>query len=118
MLTTILGYILGGLGLGSLIIFFVSRHDTKKGLEKATKENTEDIKKIYDVMEIIKDMAMASLYDRTKYWAECYIKRGYITSDEYDDWVKYLYKPYKAGEGDGTIDRLKMEVDRLRFETK
>lgn len=33
MLLNILSIIIGGLGIGGLITFFVSRHDTKKGLE-------------------------------------------------------------------------------------
>lgn len=33
MLLNILSLIIGGLGIGGLITFFVSRHDTKKGLE-------------------------------------------------------------------------------------
>lgn len=33
MLLNILSIIIGGLGIGSLITFFVTRHDTKKGLE-------------------------------------------------------------------------------------
>ena len=33
MLLNILSLIIGGLGIGGLITFFVSRHDTKKGLQ-------------------------------------------------------------------------------------
>ena len=33
MLLNIISIIIGGLGIGSLITFFVQRHDTKKGLE-------------------------------------------------------------------------------------
>lgn len=33
MLLNILSLIIGGLGIGGLITFFVTRHDTKKGLE-------------------------------------------------------------------------------------
>lgn len=33
MLLNIISVIIGGLGIGSLITFFVQRHDTKKGLE-------------------------------------------------------------------------------------
>ena len=36
------GYIIGGLGLGSLIIFFVQRHDTKKGLDRQLKKLEKD----------------------------------------------------------------------------
>lgn len=42
-----------------------------------------------------------------------YIKRGYITHDEYEDLQKYLYKPYLEMGGDGTASRLMQEVDKL-----
>ena len=34
---SIAGYIIGGIGIGSLIIFFIQRHDQKKGLEAKLK---------------------------------------------------------------------------------
>ena len=37
MLLNILSLIIGGLGIGGLITFFVTRHDTKKGLENCEK---------------------------------------------------------------------------------
>lgn len=42
-----------------------------------------------------------------------YIKRGYITRDEYADLKKYLYEPYREMGGDGTCERLMQEVDKL-----
>ena len=35
----IIGIVITSLGLGSLVTFFVTRHDNKKGLEKLTKQN-------------------------------------------------------------------------------
>lgn len=113
MIWNILGIVLGGLGIGSLITFFVKRHDDKKGIEKLTQENAEEIKKINGTMDILKDMCLGSLYDRTKYLGEVYIRRGNITLNEYNDWCKYLFEPYHRGGGDGTIDKIKAEVDEL-----
>lgn len=42
-----------------------------------------------------------------------YIARGHITRQEYADFNKYLYEPYIAKGGDGTAERLKMELDKL-----
>ena len=42
-----------------------------------------------------------------------YIKRGSITDDEYNDLVKYLYKPHVALGGDGTAEKLMDEVKKL-----
>lgn len=42
-----------------------------------------------------------------------YIQRGYITKDEYEDLIKYLYKPYKNLDGDGTAEKMIDEVKKL-----
>ena len=42
-----------------------------------------------------------------------YISRGYITRQEYADFNKYLYEPYRARGGNGTAERLKKELDNL-----
>lgn len=45
--------------------------------------------------------------------AERYIKRGSITRDEYEDLYKYLYQPYKDMGGNGSVERIMREVDKL-----
>lgn len=35
-------------------------------------------------------------HDRICYLGECYIQRGYITKDEYENLHDYLYLPYKS----------------------
>ena len=42
-----------------------------------------------------------------------YIERGYITKDEYDDYIKYLYAPYAAFGGNGLAERIVAEVREL-----
>lgn len=42
-----------------------------------------------------------------------YIQRGNVTSSEYEDLRKYLYEPYKAMGGNGSVDRLMRAVDAL-----
>jgi len=101
---------------GALIKFLIERKDDKEMVKRSTEENTEEIRNINGEMVLIKAMCMGSLYDRTKYLGETYIKRGSISSAEYSDWVKYLYEPYHNAGGDGTIDKIKAEVDKLPLE--
>lgn len=42
-----------------------------------------------------------------------YIERGYVTKDEYEDLIKYLYKPYKELGGNGTVEKIMDSVNRL-----
>lgn len=51
-------------------------------------------------------MIMGLAHDRIMYLACRYIKRGYITKDEYEDLVKYLYEPYLELDGDGSAEHI------------
>ena len=48
--------------------------------------------------------------------AEKYIKRGYITTDEFNELNHYLYEPYKNMGGNGTVEKLMDEVRKLPCE--
>lgn len=52
-------------------------------------------------------------HDRICTLGEEYLKRGYITKDEYENLNDYLYKPYKALGGNGTAEKVMKEVDDL-----
>lgn len=52
-------------------------------------------------------------HDRICYLGECYIKRGCITRDEYENLVDYLYLPYKKLGGNGTAEKVVNEVKQL-----
>lgn len=41
------------------------------------------------------------------------LARGYVTVDEYDNLVNYLYKPYKMLGGNGTAERMIDAVKQL-----
>lgn len=47
-----------------------------------------------------------------------YIHRGWISNDEYDDFLNYLYIPYQKTGGNGLAERVKNEVDKLPFRDK
>lgn len=42
-----------------------------------------------------------------------YLKRGWITQDEYENLHDYLYVPYKKMGGNGSAERIMKEVDKL-----
>lgn len=42
-----------------------------------------------------------------------YIERGYVTKDEYEDLVHYLFDPYVELGGNGTAERIMNEVKKL-----
>ena len=52
-------------------------------------------------------------HDRVMYLGMEYIKRGYITSDEYENLYVYLYKPYEDMGGNGSAKRIMEEVKKL-----
>ena len=58
------------------------------------------------------------LGDVYKRQGECYIQRGYITKDEYENLHDYLYLPYKKLGGNGTAEKIMKEVDRLSLKDK
>lgn len=52
-------------------------------------------------------------HDRIVHLCMTYLDRGYILKDEYDDLVKYLYKPYSAFGGNGLAEKVFAEVQEL-----
>lgn len=58
-------------------------------------------------------MLLGLAYERIMTLSMTYINRGFITRDEYEDLVKYLYKPYKELGGNGSAERIMREVEAL-----
>lgn len=52
-------------------------------------------------------------HDRICYLGEEYIKRGYISRDEFENLHDYLFAPYEALGGNGTAKRIMEEVKKL-----
>lgn len=52
-------------------------------------------------------------HDRIMFLGTSYIKRGYITADEYENLYVYLYKPYGEMGGNGSAARIMEEVKKL-----
>lgn len=58
-------------------------------------------------------MLVGLAHDRIITLGMDYISRGYITHDEYENLYKYLYQPYKELGGNGSAERIIMEVNKL-----
>lgn len=52
-------------------------------------------------------------YDKIVTLGMTYVDRGHITRDEYEEFVTYLYQPYKECGGNGTAERVMAEVAKL-----
>ena len=58
-------------------------------------------------------LLMGLAHDRIMYLGGKYISRGWISQDEYENLHKYLYTPYKQLGGNGVVERLLGEIDKL-----
>lgn len=52
-------------------------------------------------------------HDRIVFLGMSYIDRGWLTKDEYEDFLKYLYIPYTAVGGNGLAERVMAGVKEL-----
>ena len=71
------------------------------------------IQRIFDRKSNQSKMILGLGHDKIIYLCKEYIKRGWLTVDEFDNLHNYLYLPYKAMGGNGTAERLMAEVIKL-----
>ncbi len=64
------------------------------------------------------EMLIGLGHDRIIFLGLCYIDRGWISQDEYENLSQYLYGPYAKMNGNGTAKRIMEEVDRLPIRIK
>lgn len=64
-----------------------------------------------------KKLLVGLAHDRIIYVGERFIARGWITYDEYEDFMKYLYEPYAEYGGNGAAERISDEVKKLPLKT-
>lgn len=67
----------------------------------------------FDKNNAERKMLLGLGYEKVMSMAAFYIQRGWIAQDEYKDFRKYLYEPYRALGGDGSAERNMKEVDKL-----
>lgn len=73
------------------------------------------IQKISDRKDVKSRVLIGLGHDRIVYLGMQYIKRGWITKDEYENLNDYLYKPYKDMGGNGSAERVMQEVNKLEI---
>ena len=66
-----------------------------------------------EARDVKTEMLIGLGHDRIMCLGMEYIKRGYITKDEYENLYEYLYKPYEKIGGNGSAKRIMTEVNRL-----
>lgn len=66
-----------------------------------------------DKNDIKTEMLVGLAHDRILYLGMCYIERGYITQEEYENLYEYLYGPYLKMGGNGSVKHVMNEVDKL-----
>lgn len=93
---TILGSVLASSGFWA----FIQERDKRK-----TTENKQDA--------VETQMLIGLAHDRIVYLGMCYIERGWVTQDEYENLYEYLYKPYEKLGGNGSAKRIMTEVNKL-----
>lgn len=64
-----------------------------------------------------KKLLIGLAHDRIVYVGGEFITRGWITYDEYEDFMKYLYAPYAEYGGNGSAERISDEVKKLPLKT-
>lgn len=58
-------------------------------------------------------LLMGLAYDKLTHLGLSYIERGWISKDEYEEYRKYLYEPYRDLGGNGVGERIMQEVSGL-----
>lgn len=85
-------------------------------MKKSSKNDiTEEFAGQIKQINLMKDMLIGLGHDRIVTLGEFYIKRGYITSDEYENLNDYLYEPYDGIGGNGSASRIMKRVKNLPF---
>lgn len=72
-----------------------------------------EIKQLQETVNHLMVADRTILYDRIKHLAKSYIKRGYITVEEYED-LKRMHEVYHDDlQGNGFLDNIMAEVNKL-----
>lgn len=61
------------------------------------------------------DLLIGLAHDRIIFLAMSYVRRGWLTQDEYNNLHDYLFVPYQKLGGNGTAERVMKEVAKLEI---
>ncbi len=73
------------------------------------------LQKKSDKKDLTKDLLMGLAHDRLMYLGMLYIDKGYVTEDEYENYMDWLYKPYKELGYNGVVKKIAESVDKLEI---
>lgn len=62
-------------------------------------------------------LLMGLAYDKIITIGLAYADRGWVSKDEYEEYLKYLVEPYKDMGGNGVAERIAKDVGALPFRT-
>lgn len=85
--------IVGSVGASSGFWAYLQRRDTQKS---ATTQ-----------------LLLGLAHDRIIFLGMKYLDRGWITKDEYEDFIKYLWNPYATFGGNGLAEKIMADVQKL-----
>lgn len=105
-------------GIFGVIMWFLNRHAAKTDRKENAKiadcaargQEIGDLKKLVEAL-IVADRTI--LYDRIKHLAKAYIKRGWVSVEEYED-LKRMHRVYHDSlNGNGFLDDIMKAVYQL-----
>lgn len=105
-------------GIFGVIMWFLNRHATKTDRKENAKiaDCAARGQEICDLKKLVESLVIADrtiLYDRIKHLAKSYIKRGWVSVEEYED-LKNMHKVYHDSlDGNGFLDDIMMDVHQL-----
>ena len=67
--------------------------------------------------DVKSQMLIGLAHDRFIFLGMKYIERGWISHDEYENLHDYLYKPYEKLGGNGSAQKVMIEVNKLPIHT-
>lgn len=73
------------------------------------------VTKVIDKKSAKTKMILGLGHDRIMTLCIKYIERGKISHGEYENLRKYLYEPYLKMGGNGTVERLMREIEKLEM---
>lgn len=73
-------------GLWSFVLYLIQKKDKQK--------------------DALTRLMLGLAHEKIMELSAVYIERGYIMEDEYSDFMKYFYDPYKELGGDGSAERV------------
>lgn len=99
MVVTVICAVLGSSGLSSVLTAWLNH--------KWSKEKKEDAR-----IEALVNAQKVSMIDRVRYLGKCYIDKGCINLDDKEN-LKEMHKAYKGLGGNGHLDLVMEEVEKL-----